>query len=110
MAADLVQGYEDGGVNVEAVIQEVPCDCLNSLLFGRWEQWCGRLLGGPLLCSMAVNGGCLVVRGMFWPFWGLVVEFPEGLFYVARHGDVDISFGIVPGEGEATLLCTFIID
>ena len=69
-----------------------------------------RRLGGLLLCSLAVNGGCPVVRGVLWAFWGFVVEFIEGLFYVARHGDVDISFGIVPGKGEATVLCPFPID
>ena len=102
LAANLVQGYEDVEVNAKAVVQEGPCDCLELLLFVRREKWCGRLLGGPLLCSLAVDGVCPVVRGMFWLFWRFVVEFLEGLFHVARHGDVDITFRIVPGEGEAT--------
>ena len=48
--------------------------------------------------------------GMFWAFWGFVVEFLEGLFYKARNGYVEISFGIVPGEGEDTVVCPFPID
>ena len=47
------------------------------------------------------------MRGMFWAFWGFMVEFIEGLFNVARNGDVDITFGIVLGKGEATVLCSF---
>ena len=35
---------------------------------------------------------------MLWAFWGFVVEFLEGLLHVARHGYVDIFFGIVLGE------------
>ena len=99
-----------GGINAEAVAQEGICDFLDSLIFIRWEKQCGRILGGALLCSLALNGGCPVVRGMFWAFWGFVVEFIEGLFHVARHGDVNITFGIVPGKGEATVLCSFPID
>ena len=59
---------------------------------------------------MAVNGGCPVVRGVLWAFWRFVVEFIEGLLHVSRHGDVNISFGMVPGEGEATVLFSFPID
>ena len=110
MAADLVQGYEDGGFNVGAVVQEGPCDCLDSLLFCRWEKRCGRLLGGPLLCSLAVNGCYSVMWGMLWEFWRFVVEFIEGLFHVARRGYVGITFGIVPGKGEATVLFPFPIN
>ena len=110
MAADIVQGYEDGGVNAEALAQEGPCDHLDLLLFGRWEKWCGRLLGGLLMCWLAVNGVCSVVRGMFSAFWGFVVEFLEGLCHVTWHGDVNVAFGIVPGEAEATVLCPFPID
>ena len=51
-----------------------------------------------------------VVKGMLWAFGGFVVEFFEGILHVARHGDVDVFFGIVPGEGEATILCSFPID
>ena len=105
LAANLVQDYEDGGVDAESVVQEGPYYCLDLLIFVRQEKWCGRLLGGPLLRSLAVDGGCTVVRGVLWAFWGFVVEFLEGLFYLVRHGDVDISFGIVPGKGEATVLC-----
>ena len=47
------------------------------------------------------------MRVMFWAFRRFVVEFIEGLFHVARHGYVKISFGIVPGKGEAKLLCSF---
>ena len=50
------------------------------------------------------------MRGMFWAFRRFVVEFLEGLFHVYRHGDVDVTFGIVPGEVEATILCPFPID
>ena len=110
MAANPVQGYKDGGVGANTVVHEGPCDCLDLLLFIRREKWCGRLLDGPLLCSLAVNGGCPVVQGVLWAFWGFVVEFLEGLSHVARHGDVKISSGIVPGEGEATVLCTFPIN
>ena len=110
MAADIVQGYKDGGVNAEAVVQEVTCYFLDSLIFGRWEKWCGRLLGGLLMCWLAVNGVCSVVRGMFWAFWGFVVEFIEGLFHVAQHRDVDISFGIFRGKGKAAVLFPFSID
>ena len=110
MAANTVKGYEDGGVYAKAVVEEGPYYRLDSLIFVRQEKWCGRLLGGPLLCSLAVDGGCPVVWGVLWAFWGFVVEFLEGLFYVAQHGDVNISFGIVPGEGEATVLCYFPID
>ena len=85
MAADLVWGYEDGGVDAKAVVQEVPYYCLDSLLFVRREKWFGRRLGGPLLCSMAVNGGCPVVWGMLWAFWGFLVELIEGLLHVARN-------------------------
>ena len=60
--------------------------------------------------SLAVNEDCRVVRGMLWAFGGFVVEFLEGLLYVDRHGDVNIFFGIVPGEGEATVLCSFPIN
>ena len=56
---------------------------------------------------LAVNGGCPVMRGMFWAFQRFVVEFLEGLSHVARHGDIEVTFGIVPGEGEATVLCPF---
>ena len=80
LAADLVQGYEDGGVDAKAVVQEGPCDRLDSLLFLRWEKWCGRLSGGPLLCFLAVNGGCPVMRGMLWAFWGFVVELLGAFF------------------------------
>ena len=74
MAAVLGQGYEDGGVNAEAVVQEGSGDFLDSLLSGRWEKRCSGILGGSLLCSLAVNGGCPVMRGMFWAFLGFVVE------------------------------------
>ena len=69
----------------------------------RQEKWCGRRLGGPLLCLLAVNGGCQVARGVLWEFWGFVVELLEGLIHVSRHGYVDIYFRIIPGEGEATV-------
>ena len=59
---------------------------------------------------LAVNGGCPVVRGVLWAFGGFVVEFLEGLLRVDQHGDGDIVFGRVPGEGEATVLCSFSID
>ena len=59
---------------------------------------------------LAVNGGCPVVWGMLRAFGGFVVEFIEGLLHVARNGDVDVFLGIVPGEGEATVLCSFPID
>ena len=55
--ADIVQGYEDGGVNAKAVVQEGPSDCLDLLLFVRWEKWCGRLLGGSLLCVVGRKWG-----------------------------------------------------
>ena len=83
---------------------------MDSLLFARREKWYGRRLGGPLLCLLAINGGCPVVQGVLWAFWGFVVELLEGLLYVARNGDVNVFFGIVPGEGEATVLCSFPID
>ena len=50
------------------------------------------------------------MQGVLWAFWGFVAELLEGLFHVARHIYVDISFRIVPGEGEATVLCSFPID
>ena len=59
---------------------------------------------------LAVDGGCPVIRGVLWAFGGFVVEFIEDLLYVARYGDVNVFFGIVPGEGEATLLCSFPTD
>ena len=60
--------------------------------------------------SLAVDGGFPVERGVLWAFGGFVVEFFEGLIYVARHGDVNVFFGIVPGKVEATILCSFSID
>ena len=39
-----------------------------------------------------------------------VVKFLEDLLYVAWHGDVNVFFGIVPGEGEAIILYSFLID
>ena len=110
MAADLVQGFEDDGVDAKAVVQEGTCDLLDSLHFVRREKWCRRLLGGPLLCSLAVDGGCPVMRGVLWEFWGFVVEFIEGIFNVARHGDVEKSFRTVPGKSKATVLCPLPID
>ena len=62
------------------------------------------------MCSLAVNRGCPVVRGVLWAFWGFVAELLEGLLHLARNGDVDISFGVVTYEGEATVLCTFPIN
>ena len=62
------------------------------------------------MCLLAIDGVCSVVRGVLWAFGGFVVEFLEGLIHVARHGDFGISFGIVPGEGDATVLCPFPID
>ena len=59
---------------------------------------------------LAVDGGCPVVRDMLWAFGGFVVEFLEGILHVAWHGDVKVFFGIVPGEGEATILCSFPIN
>ena len=50
------------------------------------------------------------MRGVLWEFWGFVVELLEGLLRVSWHGDVDIYFGIVPGEDEATVLCPFPIN
>ena len=50
------------------------------------------------------------MRGVLWAFGGVVVEFLEGLLCVAWHRDVDVFFGIIPGEGEATILCSFPID
>ena len=50
------------------------------------------------------------MRGVLWAFGGFVVEFIEGLLHVAWHGDVDVFFGIVPGKGEVTVLCSFPID
>ena len=50
------------------------------------------------------------MQGMLWAFLGFVVEFLEGLLHVAQHGDVDLFFGVVTGEGEATVLCAFPID
>ena len=47
------------------------------------------------------------MRGMLWAFGGFVVQFIEGLIHVAWNGDVKVFFGIVPGEGEATVLCYF---
>ena len=47
---------------------------------------------------------------MLWAIGGFVVKFLEVLLHVAWHGDVDISFGIVLGEGEATVLCPFPIN
>ena len=43
-------------------------------------------------------------------FGGLWLNLLKGLFHVAQHGDVDITFGIVTGEGEATVLCSLPID
>ena len=83
---------------------------LDALLSVRREKWRSRRLGGPLLCLLALDRGCSVVRGVLWAFWGFVVEFLEGLLHVARHGDVDISCGIVPGKGEATVMCPFQLD
>ena len=83
---------------------------MDALLFVRREKWRGRRFGGPLLRSLAVNGGCPVVRGLLWAFGGFVVEFLEVLLHLARHGDVDVFFGNVPGKGEATTLCSFPID
>ena len=83
---------------------------MDALLFVRREKWRGRRLVGPLFRSLAVNGGCPVMRGVLWSFWGFVVKFLEGLLHVAQHGDVDIFFGIVTGEGEATVLCSFPFD
>ena len=59
---------------------------------------------------LAVDRGCPVVRGVLWEFGGLVVEFLEGLLHVSRNGYVNVLFGIVPGEGEAIILCSFPID
>ena len=67
-------------------------------------------MGGSLLRLLAVDGGCPVVRGVLWAFGGFVVELLEGLLYVARNGYVNVLFGIVPGEGEAIILCSFPID
>ena len=36
-----------------------------------------------------------------------MVKFIEGLLHLARHGDDDVFFGVVPGEGEATVFCSF---
>ena len=80
------------------------------LLYVGREKWGGRLLGGSLLRLLAVDGGYPVVRGVLWAFWGFVVEFLEGLLNVARNGYVNISFGIVPGKGEATVLYSLPID
>ena len=60
--------------------------------------------------SLDVDGGCPVVWGVLWDFGGFVVEFLADLLHVARHGYVNLFFGIVPGEGEATILCSFPID
>ena len=59
---------------------------------------------------LAVNLGFPVVRGVLWGFWGFVVKFLEGLLHVSRHGDVNIFFGIVPGEVEAAVLFSFPIN
>ena len=50
------------------------------------------------------------MQGVLLEFWGYVVEFLEGLLHVARHGDVNVFFRIVPGEGEATVLCSVPMD
>ena len=65
---------------------------------------------GPLLCSLAANGGCPVARGVLWAFWGFVAELLEDVLHIAWQGDVDISFGMVPGEGEDIVLCPLPID
>ena len=83
---------------------------MDSLLSVGWEKWGGIRLGGSLLRLLAVDGGCPVVRGVLWAFGGFGVEFIEVLLQVAQHGDVNVFFGIVPGEGEATIWCPLTID
>ena len=62
------------------------------------------------MCLLAIDGGCPVVWGVLWAFGGFVVEFLESLLRISQYGDVDVFFGIVPGEGEAKILCSFPIN
>ena len=60
-------------------------------------------MGDLLLRSLAVNGGCPVVRGVIWAFWGFVVTFLEVFLHVAWNYPeeyVDIS---MPGDVKKDL-------
>ena len=50
------------------------------------------------------------MRGIFRAFGGGMSEFGKCFLDVARHGDVDVVFVVVPVEGEATVLCAFPVD
>ena len=66
--------------------------------------------GWPVVAFAGHRWGVSSCAGRALGVWGFVVEFLEGLLYVAWHGDVNVFFGIVPGEGEATILCSLSID
>ena len=58
---------------------------------------------GCLWCARAIYWGLPLVRRMLWSSWWRVIESFEGSWDVAGHGDVNISFVIVPVEGEAAV-------
>ena len=68
------------------------------------------MLGWPVVALAGRKWGLSSCASVLWAFWGFVVKFLEELLHIARHGYVNIFFGIFPGEGEDTILCSFPID
>ena len=45
-------------------------------------------------------------RGMLWVTRRCVVEFCEGVWDVIRHVDINATIGVVPVDGETTVVAT----
>jgi hypothetical protein len=100
---DFVECDKDAWVVTTAIVHEGSVDGLDS---GGSE--CIKCLGCGLGCwSLGLLGSVSwfnpSMRGMLFSEWCRMVEFFECPADVARHGDIDVAFVVVPVKGEAAV-------
>ncbi len=100
-----IECVEHGRVDCSAVKRESADDLLEPVSLLGIHGCCVVNFGH--LDFASILWGCPLGRGIAMLLWGCVLVLVEGGGHVARHGQVDGAFVVVPLEGNATVEFTF---
>ena len=110
LGGDFVESGKYAGIACASVIHERAVDRLDAFCAGLVERLGGGVGSWALGFSGSVDGFDPFVGCMLGSERGWVLEFRECAFDVAGHGDVNVSFFVLPVESEAAVQGAFPVD
>ena len=103
---DGTEGHQHGAVDCTCVIKESTKDLLYVLFKGGIKERLG-VFGFRELLLCSIVGGSVGVRLVLSMFRAFTIEAFEGIGDVIRHGEMDLSLGVIPVKSKSEVAFAF---